>query len=127
MRTELAALREGSFYDLMWANPWFTEFDPQNVFAFLRYSKYQCLLIVTNFHKSESRNIRVKIPEDAQLLASLEIEKGIDWKAVDLLQDDIEELYFEVPKLSQEGIRMRISPSSVKIFELSPIPITSTN
>lgn len=127
MRTDLPALREGNFYDLMWANPWFTEFDPQNIFAFLRYSKSQCLLIVTNFHKSESRNIRVKIPENAQLLASLEIKEGIDWKAVDLLQDDIEEHYFEIPKLSQEGIRMRISPSSVKIFELNPVVFTSKN
>ena len=37
-RQEHSAIKEGKFYDLMWCNPWYMNFDPQFVYAFLRYS-----------------------------------------------------------------------------------------
>ena len=64
-RQEHTAITEGKFYDLMWCNPWYMNFDPQFVYAFLRYSETERLLIVVNFNRNESRDVEVKIPHDA--------------------------------------------------------------
>ncbi|MBR6092171.1 MAG: alpha-amylase [Bacteroidales bacterium] len=62
------AIIRGAFYDLMWANPWYNNFDPQYVYAFLRYYGNDKLLIVINFNLHEGRNVTVSIPEDARKL-----------------------------------------------------------
>lgn len=62
------AIMHGAFYDLMWANPWYDNFDPQYVYAFLRYYGDDKLLIVINFNLNESRNVTVAIPDDARKL-----------------------------------------------------------
>ena len=62
------AILQGAFYDLMWANPWYNNFDPQYVYAFLRYHDDDKLLIVINFNLKEGRNVTVTIPDDAQKL-----------------------------------------------------------
>ena len=67
-RNEHSAINEGKFYDLMWCNPWYMNFDPQFVYAFLRYSETERLLIVVNFNRNESRDVEVKIPHDALAL-----------------------------------------------------------
>ncbi len=67
-RNEHSAIKEGKFYDLMWCNPWYMNFDPQFVYAFLRYSEMERLLIVVNFNRNESRDVEVKIPHDALAL-----------------------------------------------------------
>ena len=64
-RREHPAISEGKFYDLMWCNPWYMNFDPQFVYAFLRYSESERLLVVVNFNHSEARDVEVKIPHDA--------------------------------------------------------------
>ena len=67
-RQEQSAISEGKFYDLMWCNPWYMNFDPQFVYAFLRFSDTERLLVVVNFHRSEARDVEVKIPHDALAL-----------------------------------------------------------
>ena len=62
------AILRGAFYDLMWANPWYNNFDPQFVYAFLRYYGDDKLLIVINFNLNEGRNVTVTIPDDARKL-----------------------------------------------------------
>lgn len=62
------AIMQGAFYDLMWANPWYNNFDPQYVYAFLRYHGDDKLLIVINFNLNEGRNVTVSIPDDARQL-----------------------------------------------------------
>jgi hypothetical protein len=62
------AILQGAFYDLMWANPWYNNFDPQYVYAFLRYHDDDKLLIVVNFNLYEGRNVTVAIPDDARKL-----------------------------------------------------------
>ena len=62
------AIMQGGFYDLMWANPWYNNFDPQYVYAFLRYHGDDKLLIVINFNMNNARNVTVTIPDDARKL-----------------------------------------------------------
>lgn len=65
LRNSNKAFSQGAFYDLMWCNPWYSNFDPQYVYAFLRYTENQRVLVVVNFNHHESRNVSVKIPADA--------------------------------------------------------------
>ena len=65
-RESHSAILQGGFYDLMWANPWYNNFDPQYVYAFLRYHDDDKLLIVINFNLKEERNVTVTIPYDAR-------------------------------------------------------------
>ena len=69
------AIRSGAFYDLMWANPWYSNFDPQYVYAFIRYCKDERLLVVINFNLHDVKDVRVTIPDDAvRLLGGCEGE-----------------------------------------------------
>lgn len=61
---EHPALREGGFYDLMYANLRNPDFDPHRQFAFIRHTPAEKLLIVANFDNRPC-DIKVVIPTDA--------------------------------------------------------------
>lgn len=118
IRIELPALREGKFYDLMWANPWYTEFDPRYVFAFLRFTQSQILLVVVNFNSSENRRIRVKIPIDAIQNTHIKSDRQGYWSAVNLMKSE-EVIPFLVDELPTVGIHISIGPLQTGVYELS--------
>lgn len=68
------ALREGSFFDLMYVNLRNPDFDPHRQFAFIRYSESEALLIVANF-SGENKRVGVVIPDLAFNMA--ELDEGI--------------------------------------------------
>lgn len=68
------ALREGNFFDLMYANNGHEGFDPHHCFCFLRYTPKQTLLIVANFGEMPV-NLKIQIPELAFNMAN--IREGI--------------------------------------------------
>ena len=118
LRLQNKTFSEGSFYDLMWANPWYTDFDPQYNFAFLRYYDEQCCLVVVNFHATEDRNIRVKIPEDALILTKMQLNQN-NWQAKDLLNSE-NVVTFDLKTVAIEGIHVVLKPLQVAVFELKP-------
>ncbi|MDP2236189.1 MAG: alpha-amylase family protein [Bacteroidales bacterium] len=118
MRLELPAFREGKFYDLMWANPWYTEFDPRFVFAFLRFTEKQILLVVVNFHPAENRKMRVKIPQDAIQLSRIDDSSEGLWKAANLMKTE-EVIPFLIEELPTVGIHLSIGPLQTGVYELS--------
>lgn len=64
------ALRDGSFFDLMYVNLQHPGFNPHSVFAFLRYTKDSVLLIIVNFaHKAA--DVNVVIPRLAYEMADI--------------------------------------------------------
>lgn len=67
----LKSLREGEFFDLMYANIQNPNFDPHNIFCWLRYSNEEALLIISNFGK-EKKRIDLSIPDLAFEMASLQ-------------------------------------------------------
>ncbi|MDE7462229.1 MAG: alpha-amylase family protein [Muribaculaceae bacterium] len=79
---ENSALREGSFFDLMYANLGQEEFDPHSCFCFLRYSEDSKLLIIVNFSEEE-RRLKINIPALAFDMAALKEgkikEKDLLW------------------------------------------------
>ncbi len=64
------ALRDGSFFDLMYVNLQHTGFNPHRHFAFLRYTADSVLLIVVNFDNCES-DISICIPRLAFDMAGI--------------------------------------------------------
>lgn len=69
------ALQKGWFYELMMANQHNTGFD-ERVYAYLRYTDQQHVLVVVNFNRSE-RKLNVKLPPD--LLNTLKIKGDVDF------------------------------------------------
>ena len=100
-RQEHSAISEGKFYDLMWCNPWYMNFDPQFVYAFLRYSDSERLLIVVNFNRNEARDVEVKIPHDA--LALMGQSKANE---------------FDMNDFASEVHPVHLEPSETKVFDL---------
>lgn len=98
------AIFEGAFYDLMWCNPWYNHFDPQFVYAFLRYSTEEHLLIIANFNRTESRDIHVKIPQDALELMGLRHAAPLDMNT-----------------FASETLHVLLQPSETKIINLDLI------
>ena len=76
------ALRQGSFYDLMYVNLNHQGFNPHSIFAFLRSALGQTLLIVANFSQT-AQTADVRIPADA--FGMMRIEPGDDIEVQDLL------------------------------------------
>lgn len=119
LRLENEAIRRGAFYDLMWANPWYSDFDPRFVFAFLRFTEKEKLLIVVNFHPSESRRMRINIPEDALQMAGILAHNHDFWIAENLF-NPINAVVFDPELLSSIGIHLTLSPLESAIYRLHP-------
>lgn len=58
------AISEGKFYDLMYANYENPNLDPTKIYAYLRGTKKELLLVLVNF-SSESASVTLNMPKDA--------------------------------------------------------------
>ncbi|MBK9291219.1 MAG: alpha-amylase family protein [Bacteroidetes bacterium] len=119
-RLTLPALREGLFYDLMWANPWFTNFDPRFVYAFLRYSTHQRLVIVANFNKSESRTMQLNIPFDAFEAMGFDAAQLPCFRMKLVLGKGQADEETEGRSFIETGCQVSVPPANFAIFELHP-------
>ena len=111
------AINKGAFYDLMWVNPWYSNFDPQYVYAFLRYFNHDRLLVVINFNQNESRYCEVKISEDA--LEYMRLRSTVNSQQSTVL--DIftgEKIEYDLDEVSTRGIAMTLEPCGIKILKL---------
>ena len=111
------AINKGAFYDLMWVNPWYSNFDPQYVYAFLRYFNNDRLLVVINFNQNESRYCEVKISEDALeymgLRSTVNSQQSI---VLDIFTG--EKIEYDLEEVSTRGIAMTLEPCGIKILKL---------
>ena len=111
------AINKGAFYDLMWVNPWYSNFDPQYVYAFLRYYNNDRLLIVINFNQNESRYCEVKISEDAvEYLRLQPTANSQQPTALDVFTG--EKIEYNIDEVSTRGIAMTLEPCGIKILKL---------
>lgn len=119
LRLTSKAVSKGAFYDLMWVNPWYSNFDPQFVYAFLRYCEDERLLVVVNFNVNESRCCQVKISEDALGYMNLKTCDNQDVEhmvAKDVFTEEMIE--YNLATLSSIGIEMTLEAASVKVLRL---------
>lgn len=124
LRITLDAFLHGEFYDLMWANPWYTDFDPWHVFVFLRFTKNQRLLIVLNFHRFEQRTMRINMHQDVMQRMGMVDDELIEWQAVDLLEQ-LEPIFFKPAFLPDKGLNLSLGPSQFVVLQLEPIVQTT--
>ena len=117
LRLSSDAINKGAFYDLMWVNPWYSNFDPQYVYAFLRYFNNDRLLVVINFNQNESRYCEVKISEDAVEYMGLQpTANGQQPIALDAFTG--EKIEYDLEEVSTRGIAMTLEPCGIKILKL---------
>lgn len=125
-RLNSKAINKGAFYDLMWVNPWYSNFDPQYIYAFLRYHEEEKLLVVINFNQNESRYCEVKIADDALEYMTLKMSTD-DCTQLSVLcsqqkiATDIftgEKIEYNIEEVSTRGIAMTLEPCSIKILKL---------
>lgn len=98
------AVTDGLFYDLMYVNPWSDDFHADRLYAFIRKSGNDALLIVSNF-SDEDQDIKLNIPAHAFEYLKM---KEADIKATELLTNKKQGLTlsasapaaFKVPALS---------------------------
>lgn len=108
---ECSAIREGGFFDLMYANIRNEHFDPHKTFAFIRHSDRQKLLIITNFNRADI-HCGLIIPDHAVDMCGLptgEVE------AVDLISGDHLRLSIEAGK----PVELSLKSSSALVLELN--------
>ena len=133
-RLNSSAINKGAFYDLMWVNPWYSNFDPQYVYAFLRYHDEDRLLVVVNFNQNESRYCEVKISEDAleymrmvpELVDGQRQGFGTSTNSVTrngqrLTATDVftgEKIEYNLDEVSTRGVAMTLEPCGIKILKL---------
>jgi glycosidase len=116
-RLNSSAINKGAFYDLMWVNPWYSNFDPQYVYAFLRYHDEERLLVVVNFNQNESRYCEVKISEDAvEYMGLRPTANGQQFTATDVFTG--EKIEYNLDEVSTRGIAMTLEPCGIKILKL---------
>ena len=129
-------INKGAFYDLMWVNPWYSNFDPQYVYAFLRYYNEERLLVVVNFNLNESRYCEVKIPQDALEYMRLQVNESTSQQvesqsskvvksqslgselnyATDVMTGD--KIEYNLNEVSSRGIAMSIDAAGFRIIKL---------
>jgi len=109
------AIAEGKFYDLMWCNKFEGGPDTRFIYAYLRYTQNERLLIVVNFHKHNSHNFKLKIPEHA--LEQLGFKLNPRVKLNDFLSNQIIE-NISMVEAAYEGIKMELKPLESYIFKI---------
>lgn len=124
LRLNNKAVSEGAFYDVMWANPWYSDFDPQYVYAFLRYHEEERLLVVLNFNLNESRYCKLKIPRDAVEYMQLnknEMMQSPDEQLGRVVATDVftgEQIFYNKNNVDTVGIEMTLEAAGIKILKL---------
>ena len=98
------AVREGSFFDLMYCNMQSWQFNPNQQYAFLRKADDELLLVVVNFSEKAVR-CGVMLPRHA--FDCLEIKELYNTNAVDLL--------------TKETIRTNLCADGIVEFDIAPL------
>jgi glycosidase len=110
---QLPAIAEGDFYDIMWQNTNSELFNSEKVYAFLRHSSTQKLLIICNFD-AFTQTLQIKIP--AHALDALKIAHPTRLRFSRIHSKEKHELSSE--DLSEKGLSLSVSAHHYLIFEI---------
>jgi len=111
---KLPAIIEGLFYDLMWQNDEVALLDADKIYAFMRYSNDQQLLVVCNFSE-EAQYIRLKVPSDA--LQMLNIPRPIKIEFSDVFGRFKQSIGSE--ELINEGVKIQLQAYGYFVMEIN--------
>lgn len=108
------AIIEGKFYDLMWANKDNPSFNSQSVFAFLRTSKNQNFICLSNF-SDEKQSVKVQIPEHAFEFCNLKGAKLLNFNFTEKFTNT--ELNFNGLELIEKGLSIELAAYSYAAYK----------
>ncbi len=104
-------ISKGTFFDLMYANPYSDDFDSCKLYAFLRKHENTLILVVSNF-SGKSVSCSVNIPEHA--FECMNISDG-HYEAEDLMTGEKTSFYL----LHNSSVQTTISEYSGRIFKIT--------
>lgn len=116
------AIREGGFYDLQYLNRHYLSegFDERYVYAFIRHTAGEQILVVLNFHRKQVFDTRIKISDEAMQHSQIQ-PRGL-YRFRNLLQ---EPLHAEVSHQDwtrsgdrMSGLRLNLPPLSTYILQI---------
>ena len=102
------AIRKGRFYELQDANNLGKEFNQRHLYAYLRFTDKQKLLVVVNFSAEKTYKPVISLPAEAMAAAGLSTKKFYTY--TNLLAD-------EEPR---NALNLTLAPLSAYIFEIKP-------
>ena len=102
------AIRKGRFYELQDANNLGKEFNQRHLYAYLRFTDKQKLLVVVNFSAEKTYKPVIALPAEAMAAAGLTTKKFYTY--TNLLAD-------EEPR---NALNLTLAPLSAYIFEIKP-------
>jgi glycosidase len=105
------AIQNGAFYDLQWANRDTPGYNPERVFAYLRYTERQRILIVCNFDKQQTIETCVQIPVHAW--QQMQLNEHQTYQFFDLFADA-----FETDASGLAGVGVTLPPLGVLMLEI---------
>ena len=109
------AVANGDFYDLMWCNPHSDEFDHSKVYAYLRHSANQKLLILVNFD-AKDRDVKLMIPQHALELMGYNIS---DKLSLEINKSKVQVITCE--ELCQNGHLFKLPKWGYSVCEISTL------
>lgn len=115
LRIKNDAISNGLFYDVMWKN-YNGNLDSDKIFAYLRFSDKQKLLVIINFDMHQTHTFRLNIGEHA--LDTMNFKKEGKMKMKEIFEADFTD-EFPMTEVLELGIPFSILPNSALIFELS--------
>ncbi len=112
-----SAVSQGKFYDLMWGNNFNGGPDTRYIYAYLRYSNNEKLLVVVNFNKNESQQFNLKIPADAIHLMQISEITALH------LKDNFSNtaISINVIQIINDGIELRLEALQCCIFSIKVV------
>jgi glycosidase len=109
------AIRQGKLYDLQAANSQNDQYDASKVYAYVRFTDKQRVLVVVNFDVGQSKQISLRIPANA--LAAMNLAADKTYQLTDALLTS-QTATFKGSEASETGIRITIEPLGAHIFNL---------
>lgn len=114
-RLTFDALIQGDFYDISYANT-NNDTNLEKIYAFVRHSAKQKLLIVLNFDIQNGYCLKIKLPE--HLFEYIGMPKRATYSAIDYFEEEMS-ISFSGHSAIKEGIDMEIKPSSALLFDIT--------
>ena len=114
LRLENEAISDGLFYDLMWKN-YNGNLDSDKIFAFLRYTENQKIVIIINFDLEQTHTFRLHLGDHA--LDAMHFKKDGKMKLREIFEADFSD-EFPMKEVHELGLPFSILPNSALIFEL---------
>jgi len=114
-RNEFEALKTGGFYDITFAN-YNTDNNLDKIFAFVRHSAKQRLLIVVNFDNRNGYCLKLKLPEHLFEYTGMPIHAT--YSSIDYFEEQMSICFSGISAIKQ-GIDMEIKPKSALIFDIT--------